>query len=283
MELFRSLAVLAEPPGPETERLAELLDLPRAPAAWEFTDLFVEQLYPYASVYLGPEGKLGGAARGLIAGFWRALGQTPPAEPDHLSLLLGLYAHLRDLQDAAQEGPAREAWRRARTALLWEHLLSWLPSWLGKLQQIGPEPYRAWGDLLAEALAGEAGALLLPHELPLHLQDAPELEAPGPGGGARFLEQLLAPVCTGFILTRTDLARAADDLRLGLRAGERRYALEALLSQDAAAVLGWLAAEAESVPPVARLGGIASEFWQRRAERAAQVLAQAAAVAATDR
>jgi hypothetical protein len=46
------------------------------------------------------------------------------------------------------------------------------------------------------------------------------------------------------ILTRADLARIAGDLGLGLRAGERRYALEHLLAQAPEPVLFALAAEA---------------------------------------
>ena len=87
MELFRALAVLAEPPRAETAHLAVALELGAVPEASEYTDLFVFQLYPYASVYLGAEGMLGGEARDRIAGFWRALGQVPPAEPDHLAVM----------------------------------------------------------------------------------------------------------------------------------------------------------------------------------------------------
>src|SRR5947199_340698 len=64
MEIFRALAVLAEPPaGPEIARIAGLLDLGESPSASEYTETFVFQLYPYASVYLGAEGMLGGEAR----------------------------------------------------------------------------------------------------------------------------------------------------------------------------------------------------------------------------
>lgn len=45
----------------------------------------------YASVYLGPDGALGGEGTDRAAGFWRAIGITPPAEPDHLTALLSLY------------------------------------------------------------------------------------------------------------------------------------------------------------------------------------------------
>src|SRR6185295_7023627 len=87
MELLRALAVLAEFPGPEHARLGELLQLPGAPSRAEHTELFEFQLWPYASVYLGPEAMLGGESRDRVAGFWRALQLTPPPEPDHLSVL----------------------------------------------------------------------------------------------------------------------------------------------------------------------------------------------------
>src|ERR687884_105170 len=63
MELFRALAVLSEPPTDEAVRLAEALELGPIPAASEYTELFVFQLYPYASVYLGAEGMIGGDAQ----------------------------------------------------------------------------------------------------------------------------------------------------------------------------------------------------------------------------
>ena len=39
---------------------------------------------------------MGGLARERIAGFWNAVGLTPPPEPDHLAALLGLYASLTE-------------------------------------------------------------------------------------------------------------------------------------------------------------------------------------------
>ena len=40
-ELLRALGALAEPPCPQTDRLSELLGLPAAPAAADWTQLFV--------------------------------------------------------------------------------------------------------------------------------------------------------------------------------------------------------------------------------------------------
>lgn len=282
IELFRALGVLAEPPSAATPQLAELIDLPSVPEPWQYTDLFLGQMYPYASVYLGPEGMLGGEARDRVAGFWRALGETPPAESDHLSALLGLYARLLELESAAT-GDQKQAWERARAALLWEHLLSWQRCWLRKLETIAPPPYAAWGSVLERALRHEASELTLPNELPVHLKQAPPLPEPRQDGGEAFLEGLLTPVRCGFILTRIDLQTAAADLRLGLRAGERRYALRALIGQDRAATLAWLAGYARQAVEGSSNDQTAvasiDAFWRQRALASATRLEQAASSA----
>ena len=60
MELFRALAIFAEPPTVKSARVAEALELGEVPGADEYTEAFIFQLYPYASVYLGAEGMIGG-------------------------------------------------------------------------------------------------------------------------------------------------------------------------------------------------------------------------------
>lgn len=286
MELLRALGALCEPPGEEHETLAAAVGLERAPTPAEYADTFLLRLYPYASVYLGGEGMLGGEARERVAGFWTALGLVPPPEPDHAAALLALAAALAD-EEADAGGAARRALLvEARRALLWEHLLPWLPPYLAKAQEVAAGPYRTWAALLREALLAEADALRLVGEpLPLQLRSAPALEPPAAVGGESFLAQLLAPVRSGMLLTRDDLARAARELGLGLRAGERRFALRALLGQDAAGTLDWLAAEARRweeghARDEAVLGGIA-RFWRGRAAAAAAVLQGAAEIART--
>ncbi len=282
IELIRALAVLAEPPSGATPQLAELLDLPSVPEPWEYTDLFHGQMYPYASVYLGPEGMLGGEARDRVAGLWRALGEEPPSEPDHLSMLLGLYARLLELEAAADER-GTDAWQRARAALLWEHLLSWQLVWLRKLEAVASPSYRAWADVLYHTLTHQMSELTMPGELPAHLRHAPPLPDPDSDGGEAFLEALLTPIRCGFILTRTDLETAAAEMRLGLRAGERRYALRALIGQDGAATLGWLAVYARRSAEAAGRETSAADpievFWRTRALASAARLEAAAASA----
>lgn len=267
-ELLRALAVLAEPPSAQGDALARVLEIDGTPAAADYTELFQLNLYPYASVYLGDEAMLGGEARDRIAGFWRAVGIPPPSEPDHLASLLGLYAAL-----GASSMPAH-----AQRALLWEHLLSWLPPYLEKVTELAPPFYRAWAELLMRAITVEAEHSPSEELVPLHLREASSVVDPRVGGLVPFLDSLLAAVRSGMILVRRDLASAARELGLGLRLGERRVALEVLMAQDAKGVLGWLALEAdrwstrhrqlpEVFAPVA-------EMWAARAERTAALLAE---------
>ncbi len=267
MELLRTLGALIEPPSPTHRQLAELLELGPVPAAAEHTDLFLFQLYPYASVYLGAEGQLGGEARDLIAGFWRALGEPPPAEPDHLTLMLAFYAELREGESGS---PGERRSRRACRAFLWEHLLSWLPVYLDKLEQIAPRYYCRWAVLLREALASEIEHLGCQERPALHLRQAPAITDPRNQDPQAFLDALLSPVRSGLILVRDDLVRAGRELGLGVRAGERKFVLKALLSQEPAATLGWLAREARAWAVRHRenadLLGASAELWVGKAE-----------------
>lgn len=278
-ELLRALGALCEPVAPEHRRIAAALELPDGPDATDHTDLFLFQLYPYASVYLDGQGMLGGEARGRIAGFWAALGLLPPAEPDHLAALLGLYAGLGDREAAEPDAAHRRLLRHARRTLLHEHLLSWIPFYLTKVSDIAPRFYQEWGRLLARALAEEAIHLGEPDALPVHLRLAPPLDHPADAGGHTFIAQLLAPARTGMIIVRDDLITAARELGLGGRIAERRFVLRALLAQDTPATLAWLSARAEAVRPPATPILAIDEFWCERAHAAAALLAQLATTA----
>jgi TorA maturation chaperone TorD len=258
-ELVRALAAATEPPTPALSAVAVALGLPRAPTPAEHTDTFTFQLHPYASVHLGPEGQLGGIARDRVAGFLRALDVVPPPEPDHLVVLLGAYAQLLDL-DTGEGSRARHA----RTALLHEHLGSWVPRFLWRVGELAAEPYRVWAGLLDQLLRDEAVLLGPPATLPAHLREAPPLPDPRDHEAAVFLQGLLAPVRSGLILARADLARAARELDLALRIGERAYLLRALLGQDPSGTLAFLAAEARRQHDHVPGDDHASTFWRTR-------------------
>jgi hypothetical protein len=284
-DVFRALAVVCEDASPASARVAGALGLPGPPDAAAHTDLFCLQLPPYASIHLGPEGMLGGGERDRVAGTWRALGFTPPGEPDHLAALLGLYAALVDAEADAAD-PARRVLRReARRALLWEHLLSWVPGYARAAGGIAAPDYRIWARTLVAALLAEAEQLDLPearsgHRLPAPLRDAPPPVSAAPENLDAFLAEVLVPVRSGIVMTHRDLAGAARSLGLGLRLGERRFVLSALAGQEPAAVCGWLAGHARVWTEhhrrlVPSLGAVAG-FWQVRSEAVARQLEAAA-------
>jgi TorA maturation chaperone TorD len=268
-ELLRALGVLCEPPEPAHARLAEALCLPGRADAADHTELFGFQLVPYASVYLGAEGMLGGEAADRVAGFWRALRLTPPPEPDHLAALLGLYATLGEAERGERDPARRALWRQARRALLWEHLLTWAVTYSRAVAASAPPFYAAWAELLERTLLAEAARLEPPATPSLHLRDSPG-QPQASEGAAALVGVLLAPVRCGLILTRWDLAGGAAGLGLGLRMGERAFALRSMLAQDPQATLGWLAGEAAGWAArhrqaEATLGDI-GRHWRQRAE-----------------
>ena len=245
---------------------------------------------PYASVYLGAEGGLGGDAADRAAGFWRAIGLAPPAEPDHLAALFGLYASLGEAAGDTRTATTADALTRARHALFWEHLWPWLPGYLDAVADLGAPGLVPWARLTRRALQAERDA----HPggwLPLALRAAPEPVPAGHGLDA-LLDVLTCPVRSGFILTRRGLAAGAEAAGAGHRIGERRFTLRALLEQAPAGTLSWLAGEAarwsrrHATPPGHDGGGpppdITRAWWARRACHTARILARTAAEAGAE-
>ncbi len=280
-DLLRSLATLAERPDPGHRAIAAALGIEGRPEPGDHAAVFLFGAYPYASVYLGAEGMLGGEARDRAAGFWRAIGLVPPAEPDHLAALLGLYAALVDDLDGppARDDRAAEARSRAAIVLLWEHLLSWSTPFLDKVEELDRPFYADWARLLAAALAAEAEVAGPPMVLPAHLRSAPGLPDPDAAGDA-WLAAILAPVRSGVVITRWDLRRGASEMGIASRVGERAFMLRSLMEQDPGAATGWLAAEAGRAAErhraaEATLGAVA-RFWRQRAEASETALRSAA-------
>lgn len=285
-------------PAPQHARIAAALGLPELPGPGVHGRVVEFQRYPYASVYLGAEGMLGGEARDRIAGFRRALGvdhaapgpghgtRPDPAAPDHLAAMLALLAAL-DRWRTEEPGAARAALlEEARVTLLWEHLASWAGPYLATFVRCGAPFYEAWASLLADALDEVAAGMALPDYLPRALRDAPAPADPREEGGEAFMASLLAPVRSGVIVLRDDLERLGAETGMACRAGERRYVLRAFLAQDPSAALGWLARHAAAWgdriaagwgPP--RVAG----WWGGRARETAALLADLAGEAAAAR
>ena len=289
MELFRALGSLIEVPLPGHSRVAAALGLPDVPPPAVHGTVVEFQRYPYASVYLGPEGMMGGEARSRIVGFHRALGLesgdanapgSGSADPrghqdaDHLSSLLSLLAQLDDWRAQRSGRPEGALLGQARTTLLWEHLLSWSGPYLTSYEHCGVAFYEAWAELLGAALDSLEGEAGFPAYLPAALREAPGLPDPRSEGGAGFAAALLAPVRSGVLVLRDDLLRLSEDLGVACRAGERRYALAGLLAQRPAGTLEWLAGHAGAWSQrVARRGPArVSGWWSARAAGTAELL-----------
>ena len=217
-ELFRALGAVTGDPADARTASAALGWA--GPDNAEHTEVFVLNCPPYAAVYLGAEGGLGGDAADRAAGFWRAIGIAPPAEPDHLGALLGLYASLGEAAGDTRNAATADALTRARHALFWEHLWPWLPGYLDAVADVGAPGLTPWARLARRALQAERDA----HPggwLPLALRAAP---APGPAadGLDALLDLLTSPIRSGFILTRRRLTAGAGPRR---RRPDRRTAL----------------------------------------------------------
>lgn len=275
-ELFRALGALAEAPGPAQVKIAAAIGLPGVPDTAEYADLFLFQLYPFGSVYLGVEGMLGGEARDRVAGFWGAIGEPPPEEPDHLTVLLSQLAAITEREDHVDDAPGKRILRHARHAFFWEHLGSWVFAYLQRARELGSPFYRVWAETLATSLLEEAETLGAARELPLHFRSVPPL--PGANAGPdRLNEALLAPVRSGLILTRSDLARIAGEAAVGARFGERRQTLDRMVGESPSRTYERLAVEAERQAALHRSGetvlGTIATYWADRADAAVAALA----------
>jgi hypothetical protein len=270
-ELIRALGAITLSPPPASDRLCDAVGLPRMSGA-DHTAAFVLLAPPYAAIHLGAEGKLGGEGLDRVEGFWRALGQPPPRDADHLGVLLMDYAGLREL---APESPAAA---RAAETLFHEHIWSFAPGYLDAAGQLGIGPVSAWARLTLAVLRAELGALAAPAELPLALRAAP----PPLTAAATFEEVLdaaVTPARSGMIVTQPELAAGAAALGAGYRRGERRYALRALMEQDKAATLDWLGnyAAGWARRHAAAYGGTAAgRWWSQRALLSSEVLTKMA-------
>ena len=274
-ELLRALGSVVTSPPPYGRPVIESLGLP-APTAAEHTGVFVLAAPPHAAIYLGQDGTLGGEGLDRVAGFWRAIGLQPPQDADHLGLLLMLYAELSEAEAGAHNETTRQRVRHARQALLFEHLWSWAPGYLTAVTRLGVPSLGAWARLTLAAIGREAHRAAGPTTLPLALRTAP---APikRPENRGQLLDALIAPARSGLLLTREDLREAAAVAGLGYRMGERRYTLEAMLDQDARAMLGWLTDHAHrwaglhaAQQPIG--GHDPRHWWARRAARSARTL-----------
>ena len=282
MEVYRALGLLIEAPAEGHRTVAAALGLPSVPDGAIHGTEVAFQRYPYASVYLGEEGKLGGDARNRIAGFWTALGMELPGEPDHISSLLSLMTSLGEAESTGSDAAEAALLAQARATLAWEHLHAWCVPYLHSFRSSPSPYYRMWAEMTRGAVEQGLdpsppdhlpGALVAAAAYPL--TDPREGEA---GGG--FVPKLLAPIRSGVVILRSDLADLADSVGLAMRAGERAYALSWFLGQDPGGTLAWLAGFAQRWAADLEGGTAAPDtvvrWWADRARSTAALLTELA-------
>jgi hypothetical protein len=272
-ELLRALGAVADSPA-AARAVAGPLGLD-PPGDAEHTEVFVLNCPPYASVYLGPDGALGGEGADRVAGFWRAIAVSPPAEPDHLAALLALYASLGEAADQARRPATAEALTRSRHTLFAEHLWPWLPAYLDAATDLAVPSLARWAGLARRAVTAEFAAQPPGLPLPLALRAAPDDAWDGLPG---LVDALTTPIRSGLILTRRRLAAGAGEAGLGHRIGERRYTLRAMFGQDPHATRAWAAAEAgrwQQRHARRAAGDQVARWWATRAARTATHLRRA--------
>jgi hypothetical protein len=268
-ELVRALGAIALSPPPSGDVLCDAAGLPRIGRAGH-TAAFVLAAPPFAAIHLGSEGKLGGEALDRVEGFWRALGQRPPDQADHLGVLLMCYAGLRDT------APDMTAAAQAARSLFDEHIWSFAPGYLTAVAALGHRPVTAWAELALRVLRAEREAMPSPVgrlALPLALREAPEPLAVT-AAFDEVLDAAVTPARSGIILTQPELAAGAAELGVGYRRGERRYALRAMLEQDKASTLSWLgdlAGRWAARHDTAYGGTVTGRWWSQRAAGSSQV------------
>ena len=282
-ELVRALAAIAANPA-AARAVGPALGLGPVTDA-EHTDVFVVNLPPHPAIYLGPYGALGGEGADRAAGFWRAIGITPPAAPDHLSALLGLYASLGEASLNARWPATVTALARLQASVFWEYLWPWLPGYLDAVTDMAAPALAGWARLAGCFMDAEFRAHPAWPRLPLALRDAPQgvsRQAESGIGTGELTIVLTAPVRSGVILTRHRLARGAALVGADHRIGDRRLIMRAMLEQDPAATLRWLAGEAgrwQQRHAARDAGDEASQWWAARAARTGQFLRDRAAAA----
>ena len=277
MHLFPLLGDMIEAPGAEQARVARMLGLPGEVNRRDYTNLFVIQLFPFASIYLSPSGLAGGAVRDRIAEYWNILGWPAPNEPDHAASLLKSYGALHP--GYRGEYISTSVSQQCRPVFFWDAIASWMPLYLLRTRELSSAVYKTWSDVTADVIEAEAALLGPPEVLPLYLRSAPL--PPSITRPTEFIDALFAPVVSGVILARADLGRCAVANNLPLRLADRRYTLKLLLTENTAGVCAWLYDEvqrqAENIAMLPDVLAPVRAHWHERAVAFATSIADFAA------
>lgn len=220
--------------------LAAVLSPPFQPdaAAADHQHLFGFNVFPYESIFLDPQGLLGGIVTDALIRYYQEVGfqiDASTSSPDHIGYELGLLAFLCGAEADAWENdlPAvAENRRRQQQRFLQTHLLRWLlPLVIGVRQQSSPF-YRAVADLtldLAHSHTADLGQSPAETAPPFALPAPPPLLEDRYTGLSQIARYLTTPPYSGVFLSRDDVADLARRQQLPRGFGSRHQMLTNLM------------------------------------------------------
>lgn len=206
-------------------------------AAADHYALFSLDVFPYASVFLDAQGRLGGPTTDAVQRHYAQSGFQPALDresADHLGHELALLAFLSEAEtEALEDDKAHEAERmhRRMQAFMDEHLLWWLPAFVQAVQQQSYPFYAALGRLTLEVVLDHRAALGQRNSLPEKavLEEPPNVLEEEKTGLKDIAAYLTTPAWSGLFLGRSDLARLGRGERLPRGFGSRVQTLTNLL------------------------------------------------------
>jgi putative dimethyl sulfoxide reductase chaperone len=214
-------------------------------AASDHFHLFHFNIFPYQSMFLDPEGNLGGKQSEQVLAYYRQAGfelspQSPAASlaagesPDHIGLELAFMSYLSHIEAAAMPDDEQHLSdvRSRQRGFFDLHLLLWLPVLVQAISLQGSPFYKTLAELTQELAFEHYASLIggtpvrqkafdLPHP-PAVLED----EKNGLGDIAAYL---LIPAYSGLYLSREDIARLGRRRSLPRGFGSRQQMLTNLL------------------------------------------------------
>jgi len=206
-------------------------------AAAEHQALFGFNVFPYQSIFLDPEGLLGGEESARVQASYARGGfdvAITDASPDHLGYELAFLAFLCGAEADALEDDLPEIaalMRQHQADFLAAHLLRWLAPFTVAVGRQGAAFYTALAELIQAVATDHATAAIsaLSIQSTFTLPAAPELLAVSETGLRDIADYLLSPPQSGIYLARVDIDRLGRRFDLPRGFGDRRQLLLNLL------------------------------------------------------
>lgn len=204
-------------------------------AAVDYQHLFGFNVFPYASVYLSPDGLLGGAVADQVRRFFQRAGcslDLTRESPDHVGQELAFLAFLvraeAELLEGAEAAEVARL-RRLQRRFLDEHLLGWLPVFVGALGRQGHPFYARLADVTRRTVLAHRARLGGADPAAFALPLAPEPLQDPATGLSDLAAFLVTPAWSGLFLSRDDIRGLGRDGALPHGFGERARMLSQVL------------------------------------------------------